>query len=797
MATTTPRGQYATGLLAGLLAGTFLTPGAAQAQVADGIAIEEVVVTAQKRTERLQDVPLAVTAVTSEALRARQVNDTNSLTQAVPSLTYQQGSNPGNTSFRVRGVGSALFGQGAESAVSVVVDGVVAARQSQGFADFADIERIEVLRGPQGTLFGRNATAGVINVVTRAPSSSLEGSAEATWAEGQEYRLRGTVSGPLAEGLKGRISAYYNDVGGIVRNVVTGREVNGSESWGVRGKLQWDATENLRLLASADYRENDALCCAFVPIRIVNPVVAQLTRPVVASRRNRALPDNSETRASTHQATLSLQADWDLGPATVTSITAHQHYNLDQALPSDRIDSDPVLYVGPAAFAGFDVNGGTINLGNFTQELRIASNGEQALTYVAGVFYSDLHIDRYFERRNATCAAGVIGQPCAAPVFQSSFSNARLEGESIAAFGQAEYRVTGGLKLIGGLRVQRDEISVRGARGAPLLPGDRIFPGNNPISGKVSASDTGYSGKVGAQYEFSRNAQAYATYTRGYKGLALDTEISANFPSQTPVRPETVDAYEAGFKGRTADGTFTLAAAVFLSKYADLQVNANRSDPNTGVIQFVTTNAGHSETKGIEIEASWRPIRDFTLDVGATYADTSIDLAGANCPLEFQAAAQTLTGNFPENTCYRRSTTVNGVTTVSGPLQDIRGGRLPAAPRWRINVSPRFEHELTAGGLVGFAQAVVSYQSAQNFSLEQDPLLAQKAYTLVDVTVGVRSPDDRYALRLFVKNLFDVNYFSSIAHNGLLATAATPLDLVAVYNKDADRYVGATFSVRF
>ncbi|MBL8554389.1 MAG: TonB-dependent receptor [Phenylobacterium sp.] len=771
--------------------------GAAQAQAADETAVEEVVVTAQKRTERLQDVPLAVTAVTSDALQARQVNDTNSLTQAVPSLTFQQGSNPGNTSFRIRGIGSALFGQGAESAVSVVVDGVVAARQSQGFADFADIERIEVLRGPQGTLFGRNATAGVINVVTRAPSSDFEGAVESTWAEGQEYRVRGTMSGPLTEALKGRLTGYYNDVGGIARNVVTGRKVNGYESWGARGKLLWDATEDLKITAAADYRENDALCCAFVPIQIVNPVVAQLTRPVVASRDNRALPENEETRARTLQATYSLQADWDLGFATVTSITAKQHYNLDQALPVDRIDSTPVRFVGPAAYAAFDVNGGTINLGNLTQELRIASNGERALTYVAGVFYSDLHIDRHFDRRNATCVTGVVGQPCAAPVFQSSFSDARLNAESIAAFGQAEYRVTDGLKLIAGLRVQKDEVSVRGARNAPLVPGDRIFPGNNPISGKVSASDTGISGKAGVQYEFSRNAQAYATYTRGYKGLALDTEITANFAAQPVVRPETVDAYEVGFKGRTADGALSVAAAVFLADYSNLQVNANRSDPNTGVIAFVTTNAGSSTTKGVEIEASWRPSRLFTLDAGLTYADSSIDLNGANCPLQFQAAAQTLTGNFPVNTCYRRSTTVNGVTTVSGPLQDIRDGRLPAGPRWRINVAPRLEHEILDTGFTGFIQTVVAYQSAQSFSLEQDPLVRQKAYTLVDVTVGVRSPDDRYTVRLFVKNLFDVNYFTSVAHNGLLATAASPLDLVAVYNKDADRYVGATLGLKF
>lgn len=760
----------------------------------------EIVVTAQKRTERLQDVPLAVTAVGGEALANRQINDSQSLVQAVPSLTFQQGANPSNTTFRIRGIGTGLFSQGVESAVSVVVDGVVAARQAQGFADFADIERVEVLRGPQGTLFGRNATAGVINVVTARPSRTLEGRGDVTIAEGDEYRAKGTVSGPISDTLRARVTGYYNHVGGIVKNVVSGRDVNGSEGWGVRGKLEWDATENLNFLLSADYRKNDTDCCASTAISLVNPVVAALTAPVVASRKNRQVAEDLDTFANTSQKTFSLQGDWDLGPATLTSITAYQDYFLNVNQPIDRINSNPVLYVGPgAAYAAWPVNGGQVDLKNFTQEIRLGSNGNRNLTYVVGGYYSNLDIDRPYMRRRALCTAGTIGQPCANPIWQSSSSLSHLKGESIAAFAQVEYRIIGGLKALGGIRVQHEKVSVAGTRISPIQAGDALLTGNAPVSGKRSTSDTAVTGKAGLQYEFSRNVQAYGSWTRGYKGPGFDTEISANFATQNPVQPEHVDAYELGFKGQTQDRTFSLSAALFLADYSNLQVQANRSDPTTGITQFVTTNAGSSRTKGVELEATLRPSDAFSVAASFTYAKATVAVDGLNCPLQFQARANAsapIAGNFPINTCFRSATTVNGATVVSGPQQNVRG-TLPASPRFRISVTPRYDAEIPGTDIAAFVQTSVNLTSKQNFSLEQDPLLVQPAYALVDMSIGVHAVDNRYSVALFVKNLFDTNYLTSIAHNSLLATAANPFDLVGNYNKDADRYFGATFGLRF
>ncbi|MEH3107525.1 MAG: TonB-dependent receptor [Sphingomonas fennica] len=759
----------------------------------------EIVVTAQKRTERLQDVPLAVTAVGGDALASRQINDSASLVQAVPSLTFQQGAQPLNSSFRIRGIGTSLFSQGVESAVSVVVDGVVAARQAQGFADFADIERVEVLRGPQGTLFGRNATAGVLNVVTARPARDFEGRADFTIAEMGEYRAKGTMSGPLSETLRARITGYYNEVGGIVRNVVTNRDVNGQESWGARGKLEWDATPDLNFLLAADYRHVNADCCASTLIRADNPVIRQLTAPVVASPTNRQVAEDIDTFANTRQQTYSLQGDWDLGPATITSITAFQKYKLANNQPIDRIDSDPVLFVGAGSpYAAWPRNGGTVDLENFTQELRIGSNGSRDLTYVFGLYYSDLSIDRGFERRRAVCAAGIVGQPCAAPIYQSSASLSTLKNESIAAFGQIEYRIVGGLKALGGLRVQHEDVSLFGTRRTPLVAGDQVFPNNANIQGRNATKDTAVTGKAGLQYEFNRNAQVYGSFTHGYKGPGFDTEISASFGQLSSVEPETVDAYEIGFKGQTPDRTLSFSAAAFLADYSDLQVQANRSDPVTGITQFVTTNAGSSRTKGVEVEATLRPADGFSINAAFTYAKATLDIDGLNCPLQFQLAtvSPTVSGTPPVNRCFRSSTVVNGQTIVSGFQQNVRGGTLPASPRVRVNLTPRYDRDL-GGNLAGFIQTTVNFQSRQNFSLEQDPLLDQPAYTLIDLTIGLRDADNRWTISAFVKNLFDVNYFTAIGHNSLLATPASPNDLVSNFAKDADRYFGATLGVRF
>lgn len=764
------------------------------------VATGEIIVTAQKREERLQDVPLAVTAVTGEMLENRQINDTSSLVAAVPSLSFQQGNNPTNTSFRIRGVGTSLFSQGVEPSVSVVVDGVVAARQAQNFSDFADIERVEVLRGPQGTLFGKNATAGVINVVTARPSDTLQARGTFTVAEQNEYRASGTISGPITDGLKARVTGYYNNVGGFVDNIATGKKDGGFESWGVRGKLEWDVTDAFTLLASAEYRKNDSNCCQQVLVRANNPLRAQFNGGALIAADTTQAWNNGLTFANSEQKTYSLQAELDLGWAQVTSITAYQDFKLTNNFEVDRFGATVPLFITPQASGQFDFNQGFTGTKQFSQEIRLDSVGSGPFTYTIGAFYSHLDLDRQFNRRRATCVTGVFGQPCAtANIRYGSFSAAaKLKNEHIAAFGQAELEVFEKFKLLGGVRVQHESISVKGSQLGVLVPGDSVFGAVFP-AGTTSASDDAVTGKAGAKYEFSRRAQVYATYTRGYKGQGIDTEPTANFAANPIVQPENVNAYEVGFKGSTSDGSVSFAAAAFLADYSNLQVQANRTDPLTGAGNFQPTNAGKSQTKGIEIEATLRPSRQFSVSTALTYQRATIDINGLNCPTQFQTGAPTIAlgGTRPVNSCYRfQFTAPNGSVSTSGRVQDIRGGQLPVSPEWRVNVSPRWEGPLTSS-LEGFVQVDLSYQSDVQFVIEQDPLQTQDGYALVDASIGVTAPDSRYTLTLFVKNLFNQNFYTTTSSSALIATNLNVVDVYAFRPKNADRYFGASLGFRF
>lgn len=797
--------------LSGIAAITLTTPAFAQAAenaAEETLAAEpapgEIVVTAQRRAERLQDVPLAVTAVSAETLETKGITDTKNLAQVSPSLTYTQGNNPSNSTFRIRGIGTQVFGQGGEASVSVVMDGVVLARQAQGFSDLADIERVEVLRGPQGTLFGKNATGGVISIVTARPSKDLSGKVTASVAEKGEYHVNGTVSAPLASNVGVRVSGFYNNDDGYIQNVTLNRKTNGYESWGIRGKLEFDLGA-LNLLATADYSKNEADCCLSVPIRTDNPALAQLQLPVVAGPRNTRVLTNGGSTSKTSQQTYSLEGNYDLGGATITSISAYQKYSFDNQVDVDGLDTATPIYTGGTAapfYAAFDVNGGPIKLDQFSQELRIASNGSNRLNYVFGLYYSNLNLDRAFVRRIITCNTNALTLGAACPaanqVKVSGSHFAHLDNENYAAFGQVDYQLVGGLKAIAGIRVQHESVEVYGRQdaAAPFAGDTPMFSGATLTSGTAKGSDDAVTGKAGLQYEFNRNAQAYATYTRGYKGQSLGTEFNQTFGNNPVVAPETVNAYEVGFKGSTADRTFSFAIAAFLADYSNLQVQANRSDQSTGNFLFVTTNAGKARTKGVEVEATIRPDDHFSTSFGLSYTHARFDADGIGCPLQFQATAVTIAygAATPVNACYRQRAQ-NG--TLSGRIQDVRGGVLPNTPEWRITVSPRYETEV-GDSMIAYVTASLAYQSKVFFALEQDPLLEQKGYPTLDATIGIRPIESGFSAALFVRNLTGERFYTSMGHaSSLTSQTITPNNLTGFLPKGAFRYFGATVGYKF
>jgi len=758
--------------------------------------LEEIVVTSQKRVERLQDVPLAVTAISGESLSEAGINDTTRLSNLTPSLTFTEGAQPNNKNFRIRGIGTAVFGQGFEPAVSVVVDGVVLARASQGFTDLADIERVEVLRGPQGTLFGKNATGGVINVVTKRPSSEFQATTDITVAEQQEYRARASVSGPLADTLSARLSGYYNNVGGTIHNITYDRDVNGHRDLGGRGKLLWNPTDRLDLLFAGEYHKTDANCCSSQYVLVVNPVLQQVLSPVTAGWNNRQEQENTLTYANSDAWTASVEGNLKLDSVTLTSLSAYQDFSVINNQPIDRLNTPVPLYF-QATNGAFDINGGTVDLHQFTQELRVTSPSSKTFSYVAGLYFLDMGLSRTFQRRSGGCAPGgnpaAFGLPCVVPLYRSQGGfNSSLGTKNTAIFGQTDFGLIGNLSGLLGARAQYEDLSYNGSRGdVRLVAGDLPLVGITPSSGSGRSSYAAVTGKAGLKYEFSPEAQTYLTWSTGYKGAGYETEFTADFANQDPVKPERAKAWELGYKAQMFDGKLTLNTALFHAKYQDLQVQANRGDAALGLVRFVTTNAGDSTTRGAEIELTSRPFTGLALSGGASYVDTSVDINGLACPLSDQAAAPVLTGAAPINTCYRPSA---GVT----PIQNVRGGTLPNAPRWKGNLTARYDFNLPGTNFRSFVQLAGNSQSKINFVLEQDPLTVQKGYTTADASIGFYDQNDHYRLSFFVRNLFDEHYVTLLARSSTLSTATvTPNQLTGNIPKEANRYFGATVGVSF
>jgi iron complex outermembrane receptor protein len=760
----------------------------------------EIVVTAQRRTERLVQVPVAVTAISGDALASQQINDVQSLSRTIPSLTFQQGGAPNNSAFRVRGVGTSLFGQGVEPSVSVVVDGVVTPRAGSGFNALADIERVEVLRGPQGTLFGKNATAGVINITTARPANELGGAIDATVAEMDEYRVKGTVTGPISETLGARLSGYYNHIGGFLPNVKTGEDYGKNEGWGVRGKLEWEPSSDVNFLLTGDYNKSDQECCVGPYVNVANPLLRQIIAPVVATRDNFRINNEGLSQVKTTLATVSLQGDWDLGPATLTSITAWQYYKEFNFAEGDNAPSTPLLFVGAtAAFAGWDYQPARQTQNFYTQEVRIGSNGNDDLTYVAGVFLSNLDLTRSLERRRQRCTAGVLLQPCAAAaiVNQSSGFAADFSSKNASVFGQIDWRVAGGLHLILGAREQYEKQRVDGRQYGPVFAGDQIWPGTVNVSGVSNRDGWGFSGRAGLRYEFDRNVQSYFTYSRGYKAFALDLGAATNFANNPGLNPEFVNAYELGFKMRTSDGTFDLNAALFRSDYSDLQLQTTLVDPATGTGTAKQVNAGKSRSQGLELEATIRPARNFSVAASFSYTDATIDVDGLSCPLGSRVNVPVVTAaTTPVNSCYVLSTNIGGSTILATPLINIRGGQLPLAPKFRWSVSPQWDAPLGDSFRL-YLQANGNFISSTQFDTNQDPLLRQPAYILVDASIGIGTADGKYKVTAFVRNLFDETYYTQLGHAGYLQSTTYPNDLTAQFAKDAQRYFGASLSARF
>ena len=718
---------------------TVSAPAAAQeAQPANSDAERDVssnaiVVTATRREQTLQEVPVAVSVVSGELLDNSGVSGVDQISQAVPSVTFTQGNNENNSSLNIRGIGTNVFSSGVEPSVSIVFDDVVMARAGQGFQDFIDVQRIEVLRGPQSTLFGKNASAGVVSVTTKDATDYVTGEFDAMYAEGNEYQVRGSVSGPLSEGVAARVSAFYKQYDGMSENLFNGDTYNGYETWGVRGKLQMEPTDDLSLEFIGDYRDSTSTP-TFVLAQALNPTVVAATAPLEIGLTNTDVNVNTPPRSDSEQWGAQMNAEYVLGnDFAINSTTAVRSYDFENNID---VDSTPAL-TPPADRSYFlwDLNKGTTQLTQYSQELRLESPNLGGFDFLIGAFAYHVDLDSTFQRRWVQRNAAGNEVP------RSGQFNSNNKTTNLAAFISGNIYL-GDLNLFGGLRVIHEKLEWQVFRDPAnvVVAGDIALPGaaGQPADFNGSTSDTAVTGNIGARYDFGAG-NIYGSYSRGYKGQGFNTAF-ASLEGSEPVEAETVDAFEVGAKLSTYDDVLSVNLALFYTQYQNYQAQSLR--PND--VTFELRNAGEISTKGVEIETVLQPSDLTTLRLGATYMDAKIE-------------------KFPGGPCYSGQTAAQGC--VNG-AQDLAGADLPNAPELRLTGFARQLVPFGDGSPVdGFVQGNFSYQSSVQFALDQNPLARLDDFWLVNASIGVESKDENYSISLFVRNLFDQNLPQALSYS--------------------------------
>ncbi len=747
--------------------------GALAQQTAEPVRIEEVVVTAQKRSESLQEVPVSVAVVSGARLEQQQISSVENLPLVSPSLAFNDSNSSRGQGLSVRGVGTLSFSDGVEPSVSTVVDGVVLGRQAMSVFDLIDIDRVEILRGPQGTLFGKNASAGVLSIVSQRPSNQFGGAYGATLTDQGERKLRGTITGPIVDGkLAARLTAYYSGYDGYVKNVTTGTELNDRKQYGVRAKLLFTPTDTLDVLAIADYAKSSGACCA-PTIRSVTANNLYFGKTYASYVGVTPSKDNEQTSASVdsvnnqNSAGASIEANQQLGGFTLTSITAFRHFHV-----YDNIDSDLV------SINLLDLNNANQRQNQFTQELRITSPKGERLEYVAGLYY-------FFQGlKTQTQSAGTLG---AVPIgtFLGSQVDRGIHTENASVFGQATFHVTDQLSLIAGGRYTTEQQNAWFRR--KVLPGalaaaPASVAGGPLIAEGLKSDESKVSTKFGVQYDIAPGFMVYASYSRGFKGAALNL---LNFLTAAQVSsgaylvpPEIPTAYEAGARTSFFDRRLQLNATVFNETFKGFQATAYDSLTQSNTL----TSAGELRSRGVELEALAAPARGLTLSANLAYTDA-----------EFT--------DFPNAPCYPGQLLVSGTACHalgSTFIQDLKGAPLNNAPKWAYTLSASYTRPLGWHDLNGFVDVNYAYRSKVNFSLNQDPNTVQEGFGIASVNLGVQTPGQGLRLALFARNLFDEHYASFIyASSFQSGNASTPAGYSQFFGQAARRNVGVALSGKF
>ena len=695
--------------------------------------LEEIIVTATHREQNIQDVPLAVTAIGSQELEAAGIFDATTIALNVPGMAYAEFS-PGQALIAIRGITSADDGAGLDNSVALFLDGIYIGRQAGITFDMFDMERIEVLKGPQGTLFGRNAIAGALNVVTSKPADEFEGKIAITAGNEGILRYQGLVTGPLSDNLAGKLVVNHREHDGFVRNTLLNKDVQDEDYTSVRGQLRLSLDSSDWLL-SADVMDDDRGDMGRAPIANGNfdYVGTAITLGAGRPGTSAAPIDGFSDRESSG---VSLQGDIEFRSGVLTTITGFRNTETDWNMPS----------IGAPAGGGFDLNAGIFGvdvnddideeIDTFSQELRWTSESGDTFDYVAGLYFFTEDTDRQeqFKLDRNTTATGQV-------TVGNEYTRTQNETTSYAVYGQANWQVNDRWTVTAGGRFTRDERDYiatavncglteaeRAAAGFPNFPPCEGVGGSLSIIAEafslpVSDSWTDFSPMVSVQFRPTDDLMYYGTVSTGYKsgGFAGSQGVAA--AATNPVEPEDAINYEFGIKGDFADNTLRINASAFFMDYEDLQVVRFGPVPGSAFGTFQTTNVGSADIAGLEVDYFWQATENFSISGYYAYLDSEID-----------------------------GLTLN---TASGPT-DFSGSPLRQSPENSFNVILNYGVPIGNG----------DYDFRLQFSHVDDqfndyPTLTETVIEeadLLDASVSWTSAEGTYRLVLWGKNLTDERY---------------------------------------
>lgn len=827
---------------------------------------EDIIVTAQGRSQLLANVPAAVSAVSGQALANSGANDIRQLTQLAPSLLVSSTGTEANASPRIRGIGTVGDNPGLESSVAVFIDGVYRSRAGAGLNELGEIDRVEVQRGPQGTLGGRNASAGVLSIFSKKPSFTFGANGEATYGNYDFYRLAGSVTGPISETVAARLDGVYVNRKGFYNDPANKTDVNDRDRYFLRGQVLYQPSADLSLRVIGDYTHRKEKCCAATYVdRSVNPFIGNLNDPSTPlsplqtngnnivnvlrdlgqnlaavqspgfSRTISSTPGRGFAGTTTDWG-LSGQLDWKLGDVNLTSITAYRDYKADQGSDTDYSTVD-ILYRP-------DDGTSKRQFRTFTQELRLQGSlfGEKLDWLVGGFFANEdltltdrLRFGNQFGRF-ASCRiisggglaglysptspgcissratlSGVFG--AAGPAILAGFDNLesisdkgatldRYEQNSrnFAIFTHNIIHVTNRFDITLGGRFTHETKKLNARFGndntacvanqtllSPLLSVGALAPvaggliglscqGNatselNNVAITSRRSESRFSGTAIASWRPIDHLMVYGSFSRGYKAGGFNLDRSAlksplvSFASvggaqalvnNLQFAPEIVDAYEIG--GKYSTGPFSLSVAAFRQDFSDFQlntfngtvflvqsVNGCSSSLNGGDRDASATtgacpagNVGYGvRAQGVELEAALVPMRDVHVNLGLTYQDTR----------------------------YRKNLVGSSAGAPLDPaLRVLPGKSLSNAPLLVATASAAWTPRIGSGGLSALFYLDTRLTGDYNTGSDLFPQKAQDGFELFNGRIGLRGPQERWAIEIWGQNLFNKN-FSQVAFN--------------------------------